>query len=95
MIRPFFNGNANLGLPDWQDLKVASIKVETSNKEIVNVPLSEAKLRNRFGISVMAIYRDDEVIKVIDPSAHLEKGDLVYVFGSPEAINEFGGVVRG
>ncbi len=94
MMRPFFNGNTNLGLPDWRDLKVTSLRVETSNKEIVDVPLSEAKLRNRFGISVMAIYRNDEVIKVIDPSAHLEKGDLVYVFGSPEAINEFGGAVR-
>lgn len=94
MIRPFFNGNANLGLPDWQDLKVASLRIETSSKEIVDIPLSEAKLRNRFGISVMAIYRDDEVIKVIDPNAHLEKGDLVYVFGSPEAIGKFGGVVK-
>ncbi|WP_417608318.1 cation:proton antiporter [Owenweeksia hongkongensis] len=95
MLRPFFNGNANLGLPDWQDLKVISIRVETSNEEIVGVPLSEAKLRNKYGISVMAIYRNDEVQKVVDPSAHLEKGDLVYVFGSPEAIGEFGKAVKG
>ena len=95
MLRPFFNGNANLGLPDWQDFKVISIRVQTSNKEIVGLPLSEAKLRNKFGISVMAIYREGEVQKVVDPSAHLEKGDLVYVFGSPEAIGEFGQAVRG
>jgi CPA2 family monovalent cation:H+ antiporter-2 len=94
MIRPFFNGNANLGLPDWQDLKVASIKIETSDKEIVDIPLKEARLRNRFGISVMAIYRNDEVLRVIDPDEHLENGDLVYVFGSPESITEFGGVVK-
>lgn len=95
MLRPFFNGNANLGLPDWQDFKVISIRVETSNEEIVGVPLSEARLRNKFGISVMAIYRNGDVQKVIDPSAHIEKGDLVYVFGSPESIGEFGKAVKG
>lgn len=94
MLRPFFNGNANLGLPDWQDFKVISIRVETSNEEIVGVPLSVAKLRDKFGISVMAIYRDGDVQKVVDPSAHLEKGDLVYVFGSPEAIGEFGQAIK-
>ena len=94
MLRPFFNGNANLGLPDWHDLKVVSLRVETKNETIVGIPLSEAKLRNRFGVSVMAIYRDDKVQKVVDPSAHLEKGDLVYVFGSPESIGKFGQVVK-
>lgn len=95
MLRPFFNGNANLGLPDWQDLKVVSLRVETSDEEIVGLPLSEAKLRNRYGISVMAIYRNGEVQKVVDPDTHLEKGDLVYVFGSPESIGKFGQVVKG
>lgn len=94
MLRPFFNGNANLGLPDWQDLKVVSLRIETDDEEIVGIPLSEARLRNRFGVSVMAIYRDDKVQKVVDPSAHLKKGDLVYVFGSPESIGKFGQVVK-
>ena len=95
MLRPFFNGNANLGLPDWQDFKVVSLRVETANPEIVGLPLSEARLRNKFGVSVMAIYRNGEVQKVIDPGAHIEKGDLVYVFGSPESIGEFGQAMKG
>ncbi len=94
MLRPYFSENSNLGLPNWQDFKVASLRIESGDKSIVDIPLSEAKLRNRFGVSVMAIYRKENVQTIVDPSAHIQKGDLVYVFGSPEAIYNFGEAVK-
>lgn len=94
MLRPYFNHNQNLGLPDWHNLKVVSLRVQTRDASIINRPLSESKLRNRFGVSVMAIYRNDELQRSIDPDCHLETDDLVYVFGSPEAIREFGEAVK-
>lgn len=94
MLRPFFTQNENLDLPMWQDLKVVSLKVETTDDSIVGLPLSKAKLRNRFGISIIAIYRDGVAKTIIDPSYHLEKGDLVYIFGHPDAIQKFGQAVK-
>lgn len=94
MLRPYFSQNSSLDLPDWHDLNVSSLRVETSDENIVDLPLSEAKLRNRFGVSIMAIYRKGNVQTVVDPTAHLEKGDLVYAFGSPEAIREFADAIK-
>ncbi|MFZ6051400.1 cation:proton antiporter domain-containing protein [Halocola ammonii] len=94
MLRPYFAQNVNLGLPSWQDLKVVSLKIETSDESIVGLPLSEAKLRNRFGISVMAIYRDEEAHTIVDPTFELRTHDLVYIFGSPESVQEFGNAVK-
>jgi CPA2 family monovalent cation:H+ antiporter-2 len=94
MLRPYFSQNVNMGLPSWQDLKVISLKIETSNDSIVGLPLSEARLRNRFGISVMAIYRNDQVFTSVDPSFELQTNDLVYIFGSPENVQDFGHAVK-
>ncbi|MEQ9261729.1 MAG: cation:proton antiporter [Owenweeksia sp.] len=94
MLRPFFNKNANLDVPDWHDFKVVALRIETQDEKIVGLPLSESRLRNRFGVSVMAIYRKEQVYTVVDPDATLERDDLVYVFGSPESIRNFGKAVK-
>ncbi|HCQ16510.1 MAG TPA: potassium transporter KefB [Cryomorphaceae bacterium] len=94
MLRPFFSQDAGLDLPDWHNFKVVALRIETRAADIVGRPLSESRLRNRFGVSVMAIYRKENVHTVVDPTAHLEKGDLVYVFGSPESIRKFGEAVK-
>ncbi|MGB0176551.1 MAG: cation:proton antiporter [Owenweeksia sp.] len=94
MLRPFFNKNSGLDLPDWHNFKVVALRIETEDPEIVDLALSKSRLRNRFGVSVMAIYRQEEVYTIVDPDAHLEKGDLVYVFGSPESIRSFGEAVK-
>jgi CPA2 family monovalent cation:H+ antiporter-2 len=93
-LRPFFNANQIMGLPKWQDLKVMSMRVEKRVEGIVDIPLSQAQLRNRLGVSVMAIYRQGELFKVIDPDAHLELNDLIYVFGTPESIAKFGKLIH-
>lgn len=94
MLRPFFSENPELGLPDWRNFKVSAMRIHTDAEGLLNKPLSEIKLRLRYGVSVMAIHRNDEVQTAVDPSSHLEKGDLVYVFGNPNAIAEFGKAVR-
>lgn len=94
MLRPFFQGNHNRVLPNWSDLKVSALKVNTSDKDIVGSSLAEVQLRNKFGVSVMAIYRGEQIITTVTPDAQLKDGDLVYVFGSPEAIEAFGKAVR-
>ncbi len=94
MMRPFFNHNPNLGLPEWSDLRVSSLRIERAASGIVDKPLSEVRLRNRFGVSVMAIYRDNKIQGTVDPDSQLKQGDLVYVFGNPENISRFGKEIR-
>ncbi|MDZ7849221.1 MAG: NAD-binding protein [Owenweeksia sp.] len=83
MLRPYFNHNQNLGLPDWHDMKVVSLRIETKDPQLINIPLSEARLRNRYGVSVMAIYRNDEVMRSIDPMLILKRTTWYMFLAAP------------
>jgi len=53
-------------------------------------PLREARLRERFGVTVVRIERGDgEVVLDPEPETLLRSGDRVWVFGLPEQIDAF------
>lgn len=63
------------------------IEVEVTRRLVGK--LADLRLPDRFGIQVIAINRDDEV--VVGPGADyvLERGDTVVVIGSNEAVDRF------
>lgn len=52
--------------------------------------LSELKLRNKYGINVIAVKRDDEVIAAPVPDFVLNKYDIIVIIGDTENINKIG-----
>lgn len=48
--------------------------------------LAESELRNRYGITLVALKRDEELIEHPDSETRLQKGDIAYVLGKPEQI---------
>jgi Trk K+ transport system NAD-binding subunit len=50
---------------------------------------AELGVRERTGVSVVAIERGDEVIVALDPSFTFEEGDAVYVCGDDDGIAKF------
>ncbi|MCC9137355.1 cation:proton antiporter [Pontibacter silvestris] len=78
--------NLNFVLPD---IEVATLRVYTKDEGIVNKPLLEINIRNRFNITIVAINRKNETILNITASTKLQQGDVLYVVGRPEAIMNF------
>ncbi len=57
--------------------------------EIVGQTLAEASVRDRTGVSVIAIQRGEEVFAPPDPTAMVEAGDTLVVVGTKEACAAF------
>lgn len=59
------------------------------NSPLVGQTLREAELRNRIGISVLAIQREEEIITNPDPGAEIRAGDTLIVVGDRASLDEF------
>jgi CPA2 family monovalent cation:H+ antiporter-2 len=84
-------GNIVMDLPD---LEVASLRIYTKDDTLVDKPLIETDVRNRFGITIVAIKRDGQNIMEINARTKLTRGDVIYVVGRPTDVMRFNNFVR-
>ena len=56
----------------------------------VGKTLIELNVRNRFGVSVIAIRRGEEIIVTLDPKAPLRAGDVLVMIGANESLTRIG-----
>ncbi|WP_265112341.1 cation:proton antiporter regulatory subunit [Halosolutus halophilus] len=61
----------------------------TENAEIAGQSLAKARVRERTGVSIVAIQRGDELISPPTPETVLEVGDTLVVIGDREDCLEF------
>ena len=52
--------------------------------------LVELNVRNRFGVSVIAIRRGEDILVTLDPKAPLHAGDVLVMIGSNESLSRIG-----
>lgn len=71
------------------DLNVATLKVQHSRLHFVNVPLQDTHIRSEYGINLIAINRDGELIMDIHGNTKIIPDDILYVIGRPEDIAAF------
>lgn len=71
------------------DLNVATLKVQHSKLHFVNVPLQDTNIRSHYGINLIAINRDGELIMDIHGDTTIIPDDILYVIGRPEDIAAF------
>ncbi len=95
MLRPLATQKSLLELPDWHHYKVNSMRVQTNDHNIVNIPLKESRIKNKYGVTILAIQRGEVLMTEIHASQTLEQGDVIHVFGDVENINAFGQALKG
>jgi monovalent cation:H+ antiporter-2, CPA2 family len=96
MLRSLPGSNAALTnlISDLPDMEVASLRVYSDDKTIVDVALSEANLRIRFNVTIVAIKRDGKTIMDINAHTKLKQGDIIYVVGNPNDVYRFGNFLK-
>lgn len=66
-----------------------------SGADIAGQTLVAARVRERTGVSVVAIERDGTVVPAPDPDTVVEVGDTLVVIGSREDLRQFDALVAG
>ncbi len=73
-------------LPQLHDFKISCLRVLNDSGSIVGKTIFESNIRKRFGVNILAISRNDEMITSITPDERVLQGDLVFVSGDQEQI---------
>jgi monovalent cation:H+ antiporter-2, CPA2 family len=85
-------GSISAELPD---IEVATLRIYTKDDTLVGKSLLETDVRNRFGITVVAVKRDGQTLLEVNAKTKLKRGDVVYVVGKPSDVMRFNNFVRG
>ncbi len=96
MLRPLdFRTNAAKPSPiDLPEMEIATITVEKGNNSIIGKRIAEAEIRKTFGITVLTIRREHHFITDIKADTKILQYDVLYVFGKPDDIAEFGEKIK-
>jgi CPA2 family monovalent cation:H+ antiporter-2 len=82
---PRLNEYLELHIPD---MEIVTLPVQQGKNTIVGNRIKNINLREKFGITVLAIKRDGKIMKRITGDELVKQDDVLYVIGDPEHINE-------
>lgn len=71
------------------DFNITCLRITTDSSKMVGKPLSELQYRSNYGINILAISRNGDLIKNIGPDQKIKQGDIVYVQGDQGSIENF------
>lgn len=69
-----------------KDLEIATVPVDLGRSRVAGRSLAETDLPKNFGITVLAIRRNGQVVTNPGPGERILHGDLLYLLGSPSSI---------
>jgi monovalent cation:H+ antiporter-2, CPA2 family len=82
------NGNTRFNISkDIPDVEIIAIEV-IKNAPVIGKTLVESKLRQDYGITLVALKREDKIIDHPKPSLTFCEGDVVYVLGKTEHLSK-------
>ena len=89
MFRSFSLGEAGIDgmLNDAQNVEIGTVKVEAAAFGAGKSPL-ELQLRNRYGVSLIAVRRGGETIPNPEAEMAIQPGDHVMLLGEPDKVRE-------
>jgi CPA2 family monovalent cation:H+ antiporter-2 len=76
------------------DLEIASIRLAPVCT-IIGKTIAEAELRSRYGITVLAIMRNDQLIANPDSGTMMQEGDILYVVGTADQCARASRIISG
>jgi len=79
-----------LNLPD---VEISTFRI-SGNSPMAGKTLALIELRKKYGVSVLAIRRDERILANPAADAMIEPGDILYVLGSSKSISEAITVIR-
>ena len=74
----------HLNIPNKE---IVTLSVQQGTNSVVGKTIEGAGIGRDYGVTVLAIKRDKHYLTEISPDTKIEQGDLLYIFGAPNNIN--------
>lgn len=81
--------NTLIGRTQLPDFNIVSLRLLADSGSVVGKSIIEADIRKKFGVSILAILRNEQMINTITPNESLNQNDIVYISGDQEHIEQF------
>ena len=81
-------------LPEIPDFNIISLKVNKDTSKIIRKTIGDLDIRNQYGINVLSIKRKDDFINIVKPSEKICRGDVLFVQGKQQHIEEFSKLIH-
>ncbi len=72
-------------LKEIPNLEIIALQI-ADDSHIVNKSIEEVQFRNTYGVTLLAIKRNDMILEHPEPGEVFRKGDIAYVLGKPEQV---------
>jgi CPA2 family monovalent cation:H+ antiporter-2 len=91
MLRPLPKVSKELKKPkiELPNIDIICYKVDQGNNQVIGHTIGESEIRKLFGVTIVAIKRDDEFIYNIEPQTKILQGDQLYIFGEHDKLVTF------
>ena len=73
----------------FPEFNISCLRVNADSGKMINKQLKDLDLRAKFGINILGISRNDMLLKSIHPEEKILQGDLLFVSGTQQAIEQF------
>ena len=71
------------------NFKVTCVRLEADSGKLAGKTIQQANIRKNYGVNILAINRNEQMIYPISPDHKLQQNDLVYISGDPQHIDAF------
>lgn len=71
------------------ELNITSIKVRRDSGGVVGKAISESDVRNAFGVNIIGICREEEMLFNLSPEEKILQNDMIFIYGEPEEVHKF------
>ncbi len=74
-------------IKDIPDIEIVAVKV-SHQSEFAGKKILETALRKKYGVTLVALKHNDNIIPNPEPSVEINSDDIAYLFGKPEKVAE-------
>lgn len=78
-----------MGRYQLPDFNIVSVRILADSGSVAGKSIIGADVRNKFGVSILAILRNEKMINTISPDEKLIQNDIVFISGDQEHIEHF------
>ncbi len=76
------------------DFNITCVRMNADSNVFLGTPLKDLNLKVKYGINILGIKRKDEMLEVVRPEEILRQGDIVYIQGKQDKVQQFHKMVR-
>lgn len=76
------------------DFNITCLRLNSDSNEFLGKPLKDLNLRAEHGINILGIKRKEDIIDYIKPEEVLKQGDIIYIQGNQNKIEQFHKIIK-